>query len=84
MKKKVPQGRRKRPYTTHYYDNNKAGVPTATSHGYSASEKGAIRAAVVRVFMGEHSYALVFEGSYLIYTIKLGNKGLQVDFRRIA
>ena len=76
------QLRRKRPYTTHYFDTEYGVAAHWATQGHSASEKGAIRGAVVRVFMAEHKYALIYEGQELIFTVHIGNKGLAVDYGR--
>lgn len=66
----------KRPYQTNY-----SNVHTNTTHlarelrgnkGFSASTRGAIRGAVVRVFMNEYKVAYIFDRKdmQLVYTIK--------------
>jgi hypothetical protein len=67
-----------RPYKTLYYGTARGGEHS--SHGASASEKGAIRAAVVRVFEEEHQRAEIYEGGVLIYTVRRVARGIVVDY----
>ena len=67
-----------RPYKTLYYATNRgAGWE---SHGSAASEKGAIRAAVVRVFEKQFQRAEIYEAGVLIYTIQRTIKGINIGF----
>lgn len=72
----------KRPYATHYFTDALARDTAWTSQGFSASDRGAIRASVVRIFMGEYGKALVYdrENGALVYTIKVGASGLQIHY----
>lgn len=74
----------KRPYATHYYTSATDRTPTFTSHGACSSEQGAIRATVVRIFMGQYGKAMVVDRTLdvVIYTIKLTVAGLQVTYGR--
>lgn len=74
----------KRPYATHYYTLSGDRGPAFTAHGACSSEQGAIRATVVRIFMGEYQKAVVVdrELDITIYTIKLSAAGLQVSYGR--
>jgi hypothetical protein len=74
----------KRPYATHYFTNPDDKLAAYVTHGACSSEKGAIRATVVRIFMGEHAKAVVIdrELDIAIYTIKLTSVGLQVSYGR--
>lgn len=74
----------KRPYATHYYGDHADKLPSYISHGACSTEQGAIRATVVRIFMGEYGKAVVVdrELEIPIYTIKLTEAGLQVRYGR--
>jgi hypothetical protein len=67
-----------RPYKTLYYGTARGGEHSA--HGASASEKGAIRAAVVRVFEEEHARAEIHDNGVLIYTVRRVARGIVVDY----
>lgn len=71
-----------RRYATHYYSSTSDAVPALSSWGACASEKGAIRASVVRVFTGEYVKAVIFdrELEVPIYSVALGEDGLQVHY----
>lgn len=69
-----------RPYKTLYFDQDRGGGWVA--HGSSASERGAIRAAVVRVFEDQHRRAEVYDEGVCIYTIRHANRGLVIDYGR--
>lgn len=68
-----------RPYRTEYYLNDDE-VPT--SLGHSASEKGAIRGAVVRIFMKQYDNARVSRDGVLLFNIRTGATGIQVRYGR--
>lgn len=72
--------RPKRPYETLYYAVKGTDSRGPDSKGYAASETGAIRAAVVRVFLGQYAQARVFEEGVLIYTILKNRKGIGVYY----
>jgi hypothetical protein len=74
----------KRRYATNYYTSVHDRGPSFTSHGAAASEQGAIRATVVRIFMGQYGKAVVVdrETGIPIYTIKLTVEGLRVQYGR--
>lgn len=76
----------KRPYSTHYYSLSDDKDPSYSSHGACSSEMGAIRATVVRIFIGQYKKALVHDRDTgnLLYTIKIGPGGLQVFYGRAA
>lgn len=74
-----------RRYATHYYNGVHDSSPKAiSSHGAAASEQGAIRATVVRIFLGQYAKAIVVdrELDVPIYTIRLTSSGLQVTYGR--
>lgn len=58
----------KRPYQVLYF--LRCGTKLHDSQGHAGSEMGAIRASVVRIFLGQYSLAQVFESGVLIYTVK--------------
>lgn len=74
----------KRPYATHYFTSPGDKFAAFTAHGACSSEQGAIRATVVRIFMGQYSKAVVVdrELEIVIYTIRLTGAGLQVTYGR--
>ncbi len=69
-----------RPYTTHYYASRRDGVAAWAAHGHAASDKGAIRAAVVRVFVSQYAYARVYYEGAAIYTLAMTKTGLKVAY----
>ena len=69
-----------RPYTTHYYNSRDDAIADWASHGHSASEKGAVRAAVVRVFVNQYAYARVYHEGAAIFTIGFTRTGLKIGF----
>lgn len=74
----------KRPYATQYYADadEHHSKPTMTSQGAASTERGAIRASVVRIFMGEFSKAIIYDRikEIPIYTVKVGAHGLQIHY----
>jgi hypothetical protein len=76
----------KRRYATHYFTGIADGLPSYVSHGAASSEQGAIRATVVRIFLGQYGKAVVIdrELNVPIYTIKLTAQGLRVHYGREA
>lgn len=79
MKKEKPI---KRPYATRYFTGVNDTESSYTSHGAASSDTGAIRASVVRIFMGEYAKAVIYDRreGIAIYTVKLGAHGLQVHY----
>lgn len=73
----------KRRYATLYYD--KIGGVTATQ-GAAKTEGGAIRAAVPRIFLGEHTHAEIVDRSsgIVIFTVRFGPNGLEVFYGRLS
>lgn len=72
----------KRPFVTYYYSDIGARDQAWTSQGFSASDRGAVRASVVRIFMGEYGKALIYDrrDGTLAYTVKVGASGLQIHY----
>ena len=72
----------KRPYATLYYTGSRTREPALTSQGFASTDKGAIRATVVRIFMGEYVRAVIYDRhlGIPIYTVELGEYGLQVQY----
>lgn len=68
----------KRPYVTFYFKNANDKRAAFVSRGWSSSPQGAIRAAVVRVFMGEYGKAVVLHRAAVIYTVRANSNGLLV------
>lgn len=67
----------KRPFRTEYYLGK---IPA--SCGHSASEKGAIRGAVVRIFMKQYDNARVLYDGVVLFNIRTGATGIQVRYGR--
>lgn len=72
----------KRPYSTHYFTLRTDTEAHVVSHGASSSEQGAIRAAIVRVFLGQFQKAVIFDRhrDVALYNIRPGAGGLQVRY----
>jgi hypothetical protein len=50
--------------------------------GHAGSEAGAIRAATVRIFLGQYREAVVHEAGVVIYTIRKVPQGIRIDYGR--
>jgi hypothetical protein len=70
----------KRPYRTEYFLDSSATEPT--SYGHSCSEQGAVRGAVVRIFMHQYSHAKVSQHGVPLFTIRRSATGIQVRYGR--
>jgi hypothetical protein len=72
----------KRPYATHYFTLANDREADTVSRGAAASEEGAIRAALVRVFLGQYQKAVIFNRhtGVAVYHIRPGAGGLVVRF----
>jgi hypothetical protein len=72
----------KRPYVTHYYAGVNDGAAAYKSYGAAASEQGAIRAAIVRVFLGQWAKAVVHDRAtgVALYNIRVGVGGIRVQY----
>lgn len=51
----------KRPYATRYYRTASDHELQRVGHGAALTEEGAIRGAVVRVFIGQYAKAIIFD-----------------------
>jgi len=72
----------KRPYATHYFTLASDREADTVSHGAASTEEGAIRAALVRVFLGQYQKAVIinrFTG-VAVYHVRPGAGGLVVRF----
>lgn len=70
----------KRPYATHYFHTKEDAMLAA--QGAAATEHGAIRAAAVRIFLGQHGMCTVIDrytGS-IMYRLHRGAGGLQIKY----
>jgi hypothetical protein len=68
-----------RPFRTEYFtDANHS----SCSSGHSCSEQGAVRGAVVRVFMRQYSLARVFHEGIPLFSIRRSRSGVQVRYGR--
>lgn len=71
----------KRPYKTHYYSSVRAKVQAWSSHGHAASDVGAVRAAVVRIFVDQYAVARIYDqDGALAYTLYRGRDGLHISY----
>jgi len=72
----------KRPYATHYFTLASDRVADVVSHGAASTEQGAIRGAIVRVFMGQYQKAIIYDRytGVAVYHIRPGAGGLQVRY----
>lgn len=72
----------KRPFANYYGDDPRRGGFQVAAQGFAATEKGAIRASVVRIFMGEHSICTIYDrrDGTLVYTVRLTTEGLKVHY----
>lgn len=70
----------KRPFQTLYYSSVRGKVQDRSSHGHAASEEGAIRAAVVRIFVDQYAVARIYEAGALIYTLYRDRGGLHLSY----
>lgn len=68
----------KRPFRTVYFHDQAGKV--ASTHGHSCSEKGAVRGAVVRVFVGQHGMARVYREGVALFTIRHNKTGVEVRY----
>jgi hypothetical protein len=78
MKRKVVPVAPKRPYLIEYFSFRTDGDPD--SKGHAASEVGAIRASVVRVFLRQYGVARIYEAGVLLYTVIANTQGVTVYF----
>lgn len=72
----------KRPWHTLYFTSADEAEDQAVAHGHAASEVGAIRASVVRVFVNQYNEARVYHDGVLAYTVRHNVPGLQVYYGR--
>lgn len=72
----------KRPWQTLYFTSTCEADDQAVAHGHAATEAGAIRASVVRVFLNQYREARVYDAGVLVYTIRHNKAGLQIYFGR--
>jgi hypothetical protein len=70
----------KRPYTNLYYANPTDPPTQWVSHGHASSERGAIRASVVRVFVGQYAMTRVYCDGALLYTIHHNARGMRISY----
>lgn len=72
----------KRPYSTHYFTLANDREADTVSSGAASTEEGAIRAAIVRVFMGQYQKAVIYNRytGVAVYHIRPGAGGISVRF----
>jgi hypothetical protein len=72
----------KRAYATHYFTLASDRMADAVSRGAASSEQGAIRAAIVRVFLGQYQKAIIVDRhtGVALYHVRPGAGGLQVRY----
>lgn len=68
----------KRPYATHYY----RGGTLLQAQGACASPEGAVRATVVRIFLGQYDKAVVVDRRNGVpqYTVTINGANLRVHY----
>lgn len=71
-----------RPYSTHYFTLANDREADTVSRGAASTEEGAIRAAIVRVFMGQFQKAVIYNRhtGVALYHVRPGAGGIQVRF----
>ena len=77
-----PSAAGERPYATYYYASVKDQADDFLRQGHAKSEEGAIRAAVVRVFLGQAQCATICENGVVIYTVVRQRTTLTVHYGR--
>ena len=68
-----------RPFATHYFA---AGSKDPAAKGHAASEEGAIRASVVRVFLRQWVSAEIYEDGVLIYSVVRHGRTITIHLGR--
>ena len=76
------ENRIERPFATHYYHNARDGAAAFTGYGAAKTEEGAIRAAVVRVFLGQYAKAVIHDRvtGVALYNVVIGAGGIRVQY----
>lgn len=71
-----------RPFATHYFTNPNDTKAAEISHGACSTEQGAIRASVVRLFLGQYGRCQIVdrESGAVIYTVKRNMHGLHIRY----
>lgn len=72
----------KRPFATYYYADIHCEHNAYSTQGHAATEQGAIRASVVRVFLEQHAMAVIIDRrtGVPIYSVKRGVQGISVHY----
>lgn len=80
--KSANKGEIVRPYSTHYFTDTDGRGTAYSSTGASSSEQGAIRAAIVRLFLGQYKKAVVYDRftGLAVYNIKIHNRSISVGY----
>ena len=80
-KQKLP-AELKRRYATRYYHTKEAALTNIATQGAASTEQGAIRAAVVRIFLGQHGKCVVIDRTTgeQMYQLFRGAGGLQAKY----
>jgi hypothetical protein len=74
----TPKAGAQRPFKTLYFESSRS--DGWSGQGSAGSEEGAIRAAVVRVFLGQYQRAEIHDQGVLIYTIYRTGKGITIAY----
>lgn len=86
MSKKLPVAVKtiKRRFATRYYLNQRETANDFATHGAASSEHGAIRAAVVRIFLGQYAKCVVVDRltNTEMYQLQRGPKGLETRYAK--
>lgn len=72
----------RRPFATHYFHSANDRAPAHCSRGAASTEEGAIRATIVRVFLGQYGKAIIYDRrtGVALYNVRPGPSGLQVRY----
>jgi hypothetical protein len=71
-----------RPFATHYFSSVGDKDAATVSKGAASTEQGAIRASIVRIFMGQYAKAVIVdrETGVPLYNVRPGPQGLQIRY----
>jgi len=81
-KAKFPQINPRRPYATHYFTSADDRFASWISNGTCASEQGAMRASVVRIFLGQYGKCQIVDRytGAVLYTMKRSAHGITTTY----
>lgn len=70
----------KRPFTNHYFLSQHDKPDEWASHGHAATEEGAIRSCVPRIFMQQYAMVRVYDRGVLAYTVHHTARGMAISY----